>query len=658
MDEIDLILDPVTQRVTVIDPSPTVSVLWDIAIQTAIIETSPGPTIGSRASATTHTAMFDAWATYDERAMPTQLSDDLQRPASDNTDENKAQAMSYAAYTVAVSLFPGQQQVFDDLMADLGFDPNVDPATLNPTGPTMIGLMAGEAVRDFRLADGSNQAGGYADTSNYQPVNTSPLAIVEIDLWTPENVPIDPEDDAPEQSFLTPHWGGVTTFGLADGAAARPVAPEPFFLVDGATLDVEAGTITLADASVVDVSPDLVGTIINPGFITQAQRVIDASAELTDEQKLIAEFWEDGGGTSFPPGTWMTFGQFVSARDDHTIDEDAAMFFALGNAVMDAGIATWEAKEFYDYTRPVRAIRELGELGLIGEEGTDELTGETGFVIDAWAGPGEGTRTILAENWLTYQTPGLDPSPPFAEYTSGHSAFSASAGLILAAFAAGEEFGADVTFQAGESRFEPGLVPAQELTLSWDTFADAADEGGISRIYGGIHFDDGDLNGRQLGRDVGRAVYTEAQRFITGTAGDEAPGTSSAPDAVVDVATLYQLMLGRYVDRGGLNFYDQFGDTADGLAAVAEAFIESPEYARTFGLRDLSSDEAFADQIVFNAGLDAETTDLDEAIEASLAGGASRAEAVAEIVDDPEVTGSLAYLNALEEVAPDDFWFA
>ena len=126
------------------------------------------------------------------------------------------------------------------------------------------------------------------------------------------------------------------------------------------------GTITLASGEVLEVAPDLVGTVINPGFIAQAEEVVAFSGALTDEQKLIAEFWEDGGGTSFPPGTWMTFGQFVSARDDHDLDRDAQMFFALANAVFDAGIATWEAKVFYDYARPVRAIRDLGELGLIG----------------------------------------------------------------------------------------------------------------------------------------------------------------------------------------------------------------------------------------------------------------------------------------------------
>ena len=254
------------------------------------------------------------------------------------------------------------------------------------------------------------------------------------------------------------------------------------------------------------------GTVINPEFISQAEEVIDFSANLTDEQKLIAEFWEDGGGTSFPPGTWMTFGQFVSARDSNSLDEDAQLFFALGNAVFDAGVATWEAKAFYDYVRPVRAIRSLGELGLIGEFNADL----GGFAIEAWAGPELGTQTILATDFTTYQTPGSDPSPPFAEYTSGHSAFSAAGATILELFSGSDAFGADITFAPGESRFEPDFTPQSETTLAWETFADAADEAGLSRLYGGIHFEEGDINGRILGQEVGAAVFETAQFFING----------------------------------------------------------------------------------------------------------------------------------------------
>ncbi|MEL6262875.1 MAG: DUF4114 domain-containing protein [Cyanobacteria bacterium J06626_6] len=62
-------------------------------------------------------------------------------------------------------------------------------------------------------------------------------------------------------------------------------------------------------------------------------------------------------------------------------------------------------------------------------------------------------------------------------------------------------------------RFENGTTPAVTTTLEWETFSEAADEAGLSRIYGGIHFDDGDLNGRSLGRAVGREVWAQAQKF-------------------------------------------------------------------------------------------------------------------------------------------------
>jgi hypothetical protein len=193
------------------------------------------------------------------------------------------------------------------------------------------------------------------------------------------------------------------------------------------------------------------------------------------------------------------------------VDEDAELFFALGNAVFDAGITTWESKTVYDYVRPVRAIRDLGELGLIGE--FDASLG--GYAIDAWT-PNGSTQTILATDFLTYQTPGSDPSPPFAEYTSGHSGFSAAAATILELFTGSEQFGGSVTFEPGESRFEPGMTPTEPVTLAWETFGEAADEAGLSRLYGGIHFTEGDLNGRQLGDEVALSVWDRVQFFVNG----------------------------------------------------------------------------------------------------------------------------------------------
>ena len=120
--KVNLQLDPETQLVTVNDETPTISVLWDKAVQQAVINTSPGPTIASRAYAIMHTAIFDAWSAYNLTAISPQLGDDLQRPDAEITDANKSEAMSYAAYRVLTDLFPTQTQLFDELMGELGFD--------------------------------------------------------------------------------------------------------------------------------------------------------------------------------------------------------------------------------------------------------------------------------------------------------------------------------------------------------------------------------------------------------------------------------------------------------------------------------------------------------------------------------------------------------
>lgn len=530
----NLTLHPDTQLVTVDDPSPTVSVLWDRAVQQAVIDTAPGPTIASRAYSMVHTAMFDAWAAYDPQAIATQLEDELQRPPEEIQEDNKIEAMSFAAYRVLSDLFPDRVEVFDELMVELGLDP--DNTTTDVTTPAGIGNVSARALLELRHQDGSHQLGDvpYDPGSDYQSVN-EPGHALHIEHWTPEYIPIDAADpDAPVQKFLTPHWGDVTPFTLESGDRFRPEPPQPFLLVEG-EIDPEAKTIQLEDTGeIVPISKDLIGSVINPEFINQAEKIVEVSGNLTDEQKIIAEFWEDAEGTSFPPGTWMTFGQFVSARDNNTLDEDAQMFFALGNAVFDAGVATWSAKKFYDYTRPIRAIRTLGDLGLIGEH-NEQLDG---YAIAAWGGPGEGTQKILATDFLTYQTPGSHASPPFAEYTSGHSAFSAAGAEILASFTESDDFGAEVTFEPGESRFEPNLTPEEAVTLEWSTFSEAADEAGISRIYGGIHFEEGDFNGRLIGREVGEAVWSQAQFYIQGgeIATSDTPIFGTPGDDVFDAA--------------------------------------------------------------------------------------------------------------------------
>jgi hypothetical protein len=110
-------------------------------------------------------------------------------------------------------------------------------------------------------------------------------------------------------------------------------------------------------------------------------------------------------------------------------------------------------------------------------------------------------------------------TPPFPEYVSGHSTFSAAGARVLATFTGSDAFGASVTVRAGASRIEPRTpthpgTPARDVTLSWPTLSAAADEAGWSRRYGGIHFEGGDLHGRSLGNAIGGDAWIKAQSYI------------------------------------------------------------------------------------------------------------------------------------------------
>ncbi|MEX2203855.1 MAG: vanadium-dependent haloperoxidase [Actinomycetota bacterium] len=183
------------------------------------------------------------------------------------------------------------------------------------------------------------------------------------------------------------------------------------------------------------------------------------------------------------------------------MDLDVQLFFALTNAIFDAGICAWDNKRFFDYVRPITALRYL----------------YAGRQVLAWGGPYQGARLIRGKKWFPYQLTTF-PTPPFPEYCSGHSTFSAVGAQILKRFTGSDRFGLSVTLPAGSSRIEPWAVPAEDLTLSWRTFSDAADEAGISRRYGGIHFKQGDLDARRVGPLVARKAWAKARSYIDGSA--------------------------------------------------------------------------------------------------------------------------------------------
>jgi hypothetical protein len=541
----DLLAEGGPRLMMVNTPEATPSVIWDQILQSIIVESGGGPTNASQSFSIMHTAIYDAQASYDPVAQRVSIDiegDNLELSAlSDASDTEIETAMHVAAHRVLSELYPQYQEKFDQVLSQrLELDVSDDSQAYE------VGIDAAQDGLTPRQAEAARLAA--QSEGFYTPVNSDPAPETRKDIarWTPEKQGIlSPTPDA-LQTFLTPELSLAEGFALpetlngeTDTVLTRPDGPEPFFTLEhvDTLLDFQTRTMTLAApaeingvavaaGTTIPVDKFLIGPVINPAFIAQAEAIVQTSATLTEDQKMVAEFWEDGPGTSFPPGAWMTLGQYVSQRDGHDAATDALLFMTMGNAMFDAAIATWDAKAFFDYARPVTVIRDLGHLGLIGEQGVDELTGETGFVIQAYGGidpdtgTSFGTRTILAENFITYQLPGGEQSPPFAEYTSGHSTFSAAGAAVLKAFTGSDHLDAHITVPPGTSAFDAAL-PGDVYQFQWDTFSEAAIDGGASRIYGGIHFSDGNLDGLSAGADIGADAYVLAVDFASGTAQPE-----------------------------------------------------------------------------------------------------------------------------------------
>jgi membrane-associated phospholipid phosphatase len=184
----------------------------------------------------------------------------------------------------------------------------------------------------------------------------------------------------------------------------------------------------------------------------------------TEEQTQIALFWADGAGTETPPGHWNGIAQIISDAQGNTLEENARLFALLNIAMADAAICAWDAKYTFDFWRPVTAIAFV----------EPEL------------------------NWMSFIV-----TPPFPDYVSGHSTFSAAAATVLPLFYGTE----DLPFTTG-SDFLPGVY------RSFATCLDAAEEAAASRIYGGIHFRSASEDGLQAGISIGEWTFTHYLRPV------------------------------------------------------------------------------------------------------------------------------------------------
>ncbi len=282
-----------------------------------------------------------------------------------------------------------------------------------------------------------------------------------------------------------------------------------------------------------------------------------------DYARVLAEFWADGPESETPPGHWFLI---LNAVRDHArfeprfagrgpaldpLEWDVKAYFALGGALHDAAIAAWSIKGWYDYVRPISALRVMAERGQSSDSALpffsadgialeaglielvragDPLAGEDGdhvgkIKLRAWRGPEfvrdpdrdvAGVGWILAENWWPYQRPSF-VTPPFAGYVSGHSTFSRAAAEVLTALTGNAFFPggmSDFRIPADDFlTFERG--PSRPMVLQWATYRDAADQCSLSRIWGGIHPPADDIPGRLIGERIGRNAFRLAAALFS-----------------------------------------------------------------------------------------------------------------------------------------------
>ncbi len=449
----------------------------------------------------------------------------------------------------------------------------------------------------------------YQDPTDIDPNRWQPLSF---DLFVDQSGNIVP---LAIPSFLSPEWGSVVPFALNTSSITIKNngfdsylyydIPQPPLIQNSTSVGIDdpykwhfalvaawSAHLDPNDPTEMDISPASLGNVnindypssfeeykafydfrdggdvgkgheINPNTnLPYAPQIVKRS----DYARVLAEFWADGPDSETPPGHWFTILNYVSdhpeinkkfggvGREINDLEWDVKAYLILGGAMHDAAIAAWGIKGYYDYIRPISAIRYMAGKGQSTDpdlpsfaphgiplipglieviDASDPLAGSEGENINkikiyTWKGPDyiddpqtdtAGVGWILGTEWWPYQR-GTFVTPPFAGYVSGHSTFSRAAAEVLTLLTGDPFFpGGMGTFDIDANEFlvfEEG--PTENLTLQWATYRDASDQTSLSRIWGGIHPPIDDIPGRLIGDHVGKQSFAKAQELFIGKA--------------------------------------------------------------------------------------------------------------------------------------------
>jgi hypothetical protein len=383
----------------------------------------------------------------------------------------------------------------------------------------------------------------------------------------------------PLQGYAGAPWLWARAFSLSRIDSDKPwIDPgPPPFLGTGTEAEFKSNLVavirssselTTEDGVTIDISPATIGNNTlgandGHGYTTNPVTGLSYSSNIVlrgDFTRALTEFWADGPSSETPPGHWNVIANHVSddmpvkriagiGPEVDRLEWEVKLYLALNAALHDAACAAWSVKRYYNGWRPISTIRYCGGLGQSSDSGlpsyhtnglplvtnlielvTDDTVasgrhaGLTPGKIAVFCWPGQpefpdtdtsGVHWIHAEDWMPYQRKTF-VTPAFPGYISGHSTFSRAAAEVMAAFTGSKWFPNGLGSYTNTHLInEAG--PTQPVTLQWASYFDAADQVGLSRIWGGIHPPADDFAGRRVGSQVGTNAWALARKFFDGS---------------------------------------------------------------------------------------------------------------------------------------------
>ena len=423
-------------------------------------------------------AAFDAVAPYHETAVGV-YSRLGRRPASQSaTNYYPNIAVMYAVYHSMMEMAPHRTEQWRQMMWSVNLDP--DYVTENLASAAGIGQVAARNVLEARRHDGFNHFGDetpgfpFMDTTGFVPVNTGP-EVHDPSRWQPLLVRPGRSGVYIVQNFVTPQYSVTEPYADIDPREYRVGPPS-----DSNYANLEA-------------------------YRAQAEAVLEFSATLTDERKMLVEFFD------------------LKARDiilspttkdvDDTI-EFVQLGFLLHMAQWDAGIVAWQEKLRYDAVRPITAIRYL-----YGDD-----------LVTAWGGPGRGTVELPANQWVSYVQ-----NADHSDYPSGTTIFCSAYAQAFRRYSGSEEIeNFSTVVRAGSSVIEPEVTPVADMRIEFATWTEYEETCGESRLWAGVHFRPSVDASLEIGGAFGDAAYDYWETLIDGTAPLRGAAQKLDPDPLRD----------------------------------------------------------------------------------------------------------------------------